>query len=334
MRLITLSVIFALTLLACGRNQTGHNSAGHSFNGSYTGKSLNRLAFPIGGIGAGMFCLDGNGAFSHMSVRHKPDIYNSPFMFAALSVKGIENGAKILEGPVQDWKIFGSPNTGNGSGLFGVPRYGNASFTARFPFGEVKLSDNDMPVDVRITGWSPFIPTDADNSSLPAGGIEYAFTNTSSSDVEAMFAFSSENFMRVTKQTEWGGQPVGQDSIMAIRNGFVLDQSCFPDNPEYKGDFAIFTDDSDVVVDHCWFRGGWFDGRTVLWKNIENMTPRSTPVTSGATGASLFVPIRIKPGETKTVRVYMVWYVPAFRPDGRLVARRQCTQGKSCGCHL
>ncbi len=98
------------------------------------GENLNRVAFPIGGIGAGMFCLDGNGDFSHMSVRHKPDIFNSPFMFAALSVKGVENGAKILEGPLQDWKIFGSPNTGNGSGVFGVPRYSDCCFDCPFPF--------------------------------------------------------------------------------------------------------------------------------------------------------------------------------------------------------
>ena len=75
---------------------------------------------------------------------------------------------------------------------------------------------------------------------------------------------------------------MGNDSIMAINNGFILDQSCFPDHPEYKGDFAIFTDDPDVVVDHCWFRGGWFDSRTVLWKNIEALTPASNPVTKGA----------------------------------------------------
>ncbi len=311
MRLITISLCIVLAMASCGQDHSSRRmTKDHTFNGPYTGNNLNRIAFPIGGLGAGMLCLDGNGAFSHMSVRHKPDIFNSPFMFAALSVKDLENGAKVLEGPVQDWKIFGSPNTGNGSTLFGVPRYGSASFTARFPFAEVKLTDNDMPVDVEIKGWSPFIPTDTDNSSLPVGGIEYTFTNTSSNEIEAMFAFNSDNFMRVSRHSEWGGNPIGKDSIMAINNGFILDQSCFPDHPEYKGDFAIFTDDPDVVVDHCWFRGGWFDGRTVLWKNIQALTPATNPVTKGATGASIAVPFKLKPDEKKTIRVYMAWYVP------------------------
>ena len=311
MRRITFFIFILLALGSCSRDQSaGRESKGHNFNGPYTGDNLNRVAFPIGGIGAGMFCLDGNGAFSHMSVRHTPDVFNSPFIFAAISVKGLENGAKILEGPVQSWKIFGSPNTGTGSNVFGVPRYSDASFEARFPFGEVKLTDKEMPVDVDIKGWSPFIPTDPDNSSLPVGAVEYTFSNTSSKEVEAMFSFNSENFMHVTQRSEWGGVPIGGDSIGAIQNGFVLDQSCSPNKPEYKGDFAVFTDDPDVVVDHCWFRGGWFDSRTLLWKNIKNLTPESNPVTRGAKGASISVPLKLKPGESRTIKVYLAWYVP------------------------
>jgi hypothetical protein len=71
---------------------------------------LNRLAFPVGGIGAGMICLEGSGAISHVSVRNHPDVFNEPFMMAVLSVKGMENGARVLEGPVPGWKIFGNPN--------------------------------------------------------------------------------------------------------------------------------------------------------------------------------------------------------------------------------
>ncbi|HEY4110697.1 twin-arginine translocation signal domain-containing protein, partial [Puia sp.] len=77
------------------------------YNTPYTGEHLNRIAFPIGGMGAGMFCLEGAGALSHMSIRHRPEIYNEPPIFAALSIKGIPNGARVLEGPVPTWKYFG-----------------------------------------------------------------------------------------------------------------------------------------------------------------------------------------------------------------------------------
>lgn len=50
----------------------------------------------MGGIGAGMICLEGTGAISHVSVRNKPDVYNEPMMFSALYVKGAK-GARVLE---------------------------------------------------------------------------------------------------------------------------------------------------------------------------------------------------------------------------------------------
>ena len=34
----------------------------HEYNGYYSGKNLDRIAFPVGGMGAGMFCLEGTGA--------------------------------------------------------------------------------------------------------------------------------------------------------------------------------------------------------------------------------------------------------------------------------
>ena len=35
------------------------------------------------------------------------------------------------------------------------------------------FDDKDIPMKVQVKGWSPFIPNDADNSSLPVGAIEY-----------------------------------------------------------------------------------------------------------------------------------------------------------------
>jgi hypothetical protein len=155
-------VALAVVVLSCRNNVKTEGE--RSFNSVYEGDYLNRLAFPIGGIGAGMICMEGSGAISHVSVRNYPDVFNEPFMMAALSVKGIENGAKVLEGPVPGWKVFGNPMTGNGAGStsYGFPRFENASFESRFPFGKLNLQDDDLPVEVTVTGWSPFIPTDAD----------------------------------------------------------------------------------------------------------------------------------------------------------------------------
>ena len=155
------------------KNTFEENQSKREYNAAYKENFLNRVAFPIGGLGAGMFCLEGSGAISHMSVRSKPDVFNEPGLFGAISVKGVKKGAKIIEGGVPDWKRFGQPNTGNGAGgsIFGLPRFESATFLVRFPFATISLEEKDFPLQAEITGWSPFIPTDADNSSLPVGSI-------------------------------------------------------------------------------------------------------------------------------------------------------------------
>lgn len=276
-----------------------------AFNTVYKGEYLNRLAFPIGGLGTGMYCMEGTGAISHMSIRNKPDVFNEPGIFAAISVKNVQYGAKVLEGPVPDWKKFGRPDAANGASgtIYGLPRFRSAEFKTRFPFGIIKLADKDLPLDVTITGWSPFIPGDADNSSLPSGALQYTFTNTGTSTIEAVFSFNARNF--VAEGEEKG-------SIKKIDNGFVLSSEGTKEKPFRAADFAIYTDQPNTIVDHCWFRGGWFDPLTITWETIRNGgTKSNAPVPDSAPGASLYVPFSLAPGAKKTIRLMTTWYAPA-----------------------
>jgi len=299
---------------------------GHSYNGSYSGENLRRIAFPIGGIGAGMFCLEGNGAISHMSVRNRPEIYNEPGMFAAVSVKGMTKGTKVIEGPVPDWKIFGQPGSGNGSGgaIFGLPRFHSVNFKPTFPFADISLSDAELPVIVSIRGWSPFVPTDADNSSLPVGSLVYNFKNRSYKSLEIVFSFNSRNFLRENDH---------EGSIRSIEKGFVLSQSGPPDNPWLQADFAVYTDQENTTVDHCWFRGGWFDPLTIAWETIIRGEPKhADPVESGAPGASLFVPFTLAPSEEKSIMIMMAWYVPIsnIRIGNDAATDQRCDPASGC----
>jgi uncharacterized protein (DUF608 family) len=311
--LIILIGTTCLCLLFSCDKEIHKSAAKHEFNGTYSGEHLNRLAFPLGGIGAGMVCLEGTGCLSHVSVRNKPELNNEPQTFAAITVKGEKNVARVIEGPIPEWKILGKREAGNGLGgtTYGLPRFDRATFKTRFPFADIKLSSDDLPLDATITGWSPFIPGDEDNSSLPAGALEYTFQNTSGQAVEALFSFNTVNFMRIYIPSEWGSHSPG-DMIRGIHNGIILHQSGITEHPEYQGDFAVSVQgEENVIIDHCWFRGGWFDPLTMAWKNLEEMDPKETPVQEGhAPGASLYVPFKLEPGENKTIRLQLAWYAP------------------------
>ena len=69
------------------------------YNREYSGERLNRVAFPMGGLGAGMICLEGTGALSHFSLRNKPEVFNEPCVFAAISIKGKPQVAKLVQQP-------------------------------------------------------------------------------------------------------------------------------------------------------------------------------------------------------------------------------------------
>jgi len=275
------------------------------YNTVYTGTRLNRVAFPMGGMGAGMICLEGTGALSHFSLRNHPDVFNEPCVFSAICIKGKtkeQNLARVLEGPVPGWKLFGQPNTGNGGKgtPYGLPRFRQAAFQARFPFGRVMLSDNDVPLNVEITGWSPFEPGDPDNSSLPVCALEYKLKNTGSKTIEAVWSFNSKNFMVDGK---------GQHNCRAVKNGFVLFQKHTKDRPWEAGEFSATVNDDAAKVNCAWFRGGWFDSLTMAWKDIQDGACYDKDPVPGGGPATIFVPFKLAPGKEKTIVLQFAWYV-------------------------
>ena len=277
------------------------------FNQPYENEFLTHVAFPLGGIGAGMICLEGTGKLSNFSLRYRPDVFNEPLVFSALYVKGATT-ARVLEGPVQAFRLFGRPTCTAGKGYSGqgLARFGQASFDARFPFGGVSLRDESMPVDVELTGWSPFMPGDADSSSLPAAALEYCFVNRTDQGVEGTYSFHAMNFM----STDTPGE-----SVEAAPGGFILRQPGSEETPWHEGAFSAVATDPAARTDCGWFRGGSFDPLTMVWKTVAGGdAPERGPHTDGnpSPGASLYVPFRLGAGEEKTIRLLLTWYVPLY----------------------
>ena len=175
---------------------------------------------------------------------------------------------------------------------------------------------------MELTGWSPFIPGNEDDSSLPVGAFEYLFKNLSESSLEATFSYNARNFMSTGREG---------NSIKEFPQGFLLWQEGTEEKPQDQGGFVAFVDDPDVVVDHCWFRGGWFDPGTMAWKNIrENTLSQTSPVDGTAPGASLFLPLRLDSGQEKVVRLLVAWHVP--RTDQRTTALALEKAPEEAGC--
>lgn len=289
---------------AIARIRQTRSRTGRRYNAEYTGEYLDRIGFPLGGLGAGMICVEGTGAISHVSLRNRPEVFNEPCMFAAIGFKDNPAAARVLEGPVPGRKIFGSPGTGNGAAgtSYGLPRFSNAKFQARFPFATVEMSDTRVPVNVKLTAWSPFEPNEADNSSLPVAALEYKFTNRSKKDVDAVFSFNAKNFV---------GQGGATNAVRPIAGGFILWTSGGKDKPWEECAFSATVANPSAKVNHAWFRGGWWDALTMSWNDVANAAAFDRPpITEGdpSPGASLFVPLQLAPGAVQTVVLRLAWF--------------------------
>ena len=275
----------------------------------YSGARLDRIAFPLGGLGAGMVCVEGNGALSNMSVRHIPNMGFDRIVYASLCVKRSRgNLARVLEGPVPTWKIVGTRDAHSGCWRqgWGLPRCRQKDFEARFPFAIIRLSDARLGVEVELTAWCPFTPGETDDSCAPVAALEYRFRNRTRRVIDAVFGFHSQNW--ITASTP------GQEVRLLGNDGFVLWQPGSTERPEDEGAFSVACDAPGLVVNPTWFRSGGWDNRTVLWKEIEagemvTRPPAGTENSSG--GGSLYAPISLAPEEwSPPLRVRLAWYVP------------------------
>ncbi len=275
------------------------------YNGSYDGEHLEHIAFPLGGIGAGMLALEGTGALSHVSLRHQLERHHEPLLFSALAIEGQPELSRILEGPVPRWKVFSKPESGMGAfgTTYGLPRFAQASFVARFPFATVSLRDPALPVRVEITGWSPFTPPAADDSSLPLAAIEVDVTNTSQQPVRAVYSFHAANFLAAA----------GQPGVRRSAAGFVLEEQGNPQFPFTAGAVSVEVDDAKPAVNPAWFRGGWFDALTMVWRDVRaGRSPEREEVQGAPSpGGSVSVAFGLAAGESRRLRMRLCWYVPA-----------------------
>ena len=95
-------------------------------------------------------------------------------------------------------------------------------------------------------------------------------------------------------------QGTGENSIEQLPNGFILRQKASETEPQTQGDFAIFTDQPATITDCSWFRGGWWDSLTMVWKNVEEAGIINNPaIKSGSPEPHFLYPSNLRQGKKK-----------------------------------
>jgi len=163
----------------------------------YTGEYLNQINFPLGGIGSGCIALNGRGALVDWSIFGKPNLgWRPELSFFGIWAKAGDDAPvfRVLEGEQAPPYGWGGEAQGSGPlAMVGLPHMRTAVFEGRFPFATVTLSDPGMPLEATIEGWSPFIPGNERESSLPVACLNITLRNVSGKAVKGTLGYNLKN---------------------------------------------------------------------------------------------------------------------------------------------
>ncbi len=297
----------------------------------FDGDHLLRVALPMGGIGCGAVSLSGRGELVDWEIMNRAnktmsETERGPISrtFFAIRVKGASHeSTTMLAGPLHPTELYSSE--GQCAPQSGLPRFREASFDGAFPFGTVHLEDGDLPVKVRIKGFSPFVPGDSAASSLPVASLEYEVENLSGGPLEVSVAAFVRNIVgndgnptgfngRRLSRTggEKGNRTVYREGA-GLRGIMCLSDGVATNSPAW-GTFALSTPETEgtLTFRERFAPNGWSGTVLDFWDDLSDdgeLTARA-PTGTDAPPGGLCLKKSVAPGETKPFRFAFTWNFP------------------------
>lgn len=155
------------------------------------GAELKYVGMPIGGLCSGQLYLGGDGRLWRW------DIFNQH------QATGAEHYAKP---PVPDIPLTQGFALRIGDQTIALDRtgFGDVSFRGEYPIGRVEYRDATVPLAVKLEAFSPFIPLNTEDSSLPATVMQFTLTNPTAAPVAGSLVGTLENAVLLNHRTQSG----------------------------------------------------------------------------------------------------------------------------------
>ena len=261
---------------------------------------------PLGGIGCGKIELLTDGALGNFSINHNWDRqkgFTKGAFFAVYANNGAKKIAKVLRKGTNEYE--------------NVHRIATTKYLGRFPTAHIDFEDDELPINVTLDAFSPLIPHNIKDSSLPAAVFTFTVRNTSKNIVNAAILFSMENLLGWGGDTKkkWlsrsGNKQQVFDSAGFSGLLFTTNQSYESNRQNVVGQYLIGAEKQrGVQVSYC---QNWdakadtvpFWDRFSLSGTAENIQNKAL-YPAGAISAK----IELKPGEERKLNFIFVWYMP------------------------
>jgi uncharacterized protein (DUF608 family) len=262
-----------------------HRLFGRGTRRVYRGKHLTAISLPVGGVAAEPIQINGEARRHIWQVFRNYQAVTLPNSFFAVRAGKVERVLQTVgEGTLAPMKEL--------------------SFSGEYPFGWYTFEEPALPVQVSMEVFSPLIPLNTKDSSIPCAIFNLTAENTGKEPVAVSFLATQQNPIGYTlpnpiqgnKSKTYGGNV---NRVLRDKDGVVLHLgSTRTKDAATHGDLALATPAADAKATARWESG--FDFAEV--NEIE-------PTPAGETAnAALLVPFVLKPGEKRTVTFVLAWH--------------------------
>lgn len=135
----------------------------------YRGPDLEKIGMPVGGLCTGQLYLGGDGTLWHW------DIFNQVLRTgAAHYAQPLKPSSPIAQGFALRVAAAGKTQVRR----LDASGFAEITFSGEYPIGQVEYRDPHVPLAVSLEAFSPFIPLNVDDSSLPVTVMRFTLKNT------------------------------------------------------------------------------------------------------------------------------------------------------------
>lgn len=271
---------------------------------AYRGRQLDEMAFPLGGIGTGSVSLGGWGQLRDWEVRNRPAkgrTLPNAFFGVRVQEQGQAPQVKVLQGPKGGSYNKGGHSAGHDTAE-GLPHFHEVSFRGQFPFAWVDLRDPDFPVRAELAAFSPFIPLNEDDSSIPVAVLTYTIRNVGKRPLSvSVFGNLTNDIGEAEGRSNKARKAKGLSGLMLSNDGSRAE------DPQ-RGSMVLAT-----AAEGSWIWPQWHDGRILkFWETVawDEQWPPSRK--GGSSTGTVGVDLELEPGEETSVTFLLAWHFPNY----------------------
>jgi non-lysosomal glucosylceramidase len=290
---------------------------------TFSGRQLQMLAFPIGGIGTGCISLGGRGQLRDWEIFNRPNKGYSPeYAFACIWVQSgnAKPVARVLEArflpPYQAARGLGPDNAP------GLQRFESATFIGEYPLAKVVFHDSEVPVNVVLEGFNPMIPLETEDSGLPIAILRYRVSNPGKNHATVSIAFSLDNPVGVERhnpvRASGAQKRVNEHRKESRVEGLFMRNPSLPETDPLAGSVALGVLNAGtgkLTVRTGWPSAKWWASPMIFWDQFSSDGKLGPETSAQKPTGSVCLSREIRAGEDAEYTFLLSWHFPNRTPE-------------------